>query len=52
VTVTDFNGVSNTINVNNAISYWKDFDFSGAVQVNDLNLITNHLNHDCDTGNP
>jgi len=52
VTVTDFNGVSNTIGVNNAISYWKDFDFSGSVAVADLNLITNHLNHDCDTGNP
>ena len=51
VTVTDFNGVSNTIGVNNAISYWKDFDFSGSVAVADLNLITNHLNHDCDSPN-
>jgi hypothetical protein len=51
VTVTDFNGVSNTIGVNNVISYWKDFDFSGSVAVADLNLITNHLNHDCDTLN-
>jgi hypothetical protein len=50
VTVTDFNGVSNTIGVNNIISYWKDFDYSGLVNVNDLNLITNHLTHDCDTG--
>jgi hypothetical protein len=52
VTVTDFNGVSNTIGVNNAISYWKDFDFSGSVAVADLNLITNHLNHNCGTPNP
>lgn len=50
ITITDFNGVSNTIGVNNIISYWKDFDYSGAVAVNDLNLITNHLTHDCDTG--
>ena len=52
VTITDFNGVSNTIGVNNVISYWKDFDFSGGVAVADLNLITNHLNHDCDSPNP
>lgn len=52
VTITDFNGVSNTIGVNNVISYWKDFDFSGGVAVGDLNLITNHLNHDCDSPNP
>jgi hypothetical protein len=47
VTVTDFNGVANTIGVNNVISYWKDFDTSGGVAVSDLNLITNHLNHNC-----
>ena len=52
ITITDFNGVSNTIGVNNAISYWKDFDYSGIVNINDLNLITNHLTHDCDTGTP
>jgi hypothetical protein len=52
VTITDFNGVSNTIGVNNVISYWKDFDYSGGVAVADLNLITNHLNHDCDSPNP
>jgi hypothetical protein len=47
VTVTDFNGVSNTIGVNNAVSYWKDFDSAGGVTVNDLNMILSHLNHDC-----
>lgn len=47
VTVTDFNGVSNGIQVNNTISYWKDFDYINGVTVNDLNLITNHLNHNC-----
>src|SRR5262245_51640647 len=49
VTVTDFNGIANGVGVNNAISYWKDFDYSGGVAVADLNLITNHLNHDCDS---
>jgi hypothetical protein len=47
VTINDFNGVSNTIGVNNSISYWKDFDYLNAVTVNDLNIITNHLNHNC-----
>ncbi len=52
ITVNDLNGIANTIGVNNAISYWKDFDYTGAVAVGDLNLVINHLNHDCDTGNP
>jgi hypothetical protein len=52
ITVNDLNGVANTIGVNNAISYWKDFDYTGSVAVGDLNLVINHLNHDCDSGNP
>src|SRR5262245_55567799 len=51
VSVADFNGISNTIGVHNAASYWKDFDSSGDVGVSDLNLITAHLTHDCDTPN-
>ena len=51
VTVTDFNGIANGINVNNAISYWKDFDTATGVTATDLNIITSHLNHDCDTPN-
>jgi hypothetical protein len=47
VTVTDFNGIVNGIGVNNIISYWKDFDSVTGVAVNDLNLATNHLNHNC-----
>jgi hypothetical protein len=51
VTVNDFNGLSNTIGVDNAWSYWKDFDSSGSVGVSDLNLMTNHLTHACNTPN-
>lgn len=51
VTVTDFNGIANGIGLNNVISYWKDFDTSGGVTVTDLNIITGHLNHDCDSPN-
>ena len=51
VTATDFNGVANTININNVISYWKDFDYSGAVNASDLNIVSQHLNHTCDFPN-
>ena len=47
VTLSDFNGIANGIAVNNAISYWKDFDSSGSVTATDLNIITTHLNHTC-----
>jgi hypothetical protein len=51
VTGADFNGVAANIGVNNAISYWKDFDFSGSVTATDFNLISVHATHDCDTPN-
>jgi hypothetical protein len=47
VSITDFNGIANGIGVNNAVSYWRDFDSSGSVTSTDLNLITAHLNHNC-----
>ena len=51
VVLADLNGIANGFGVNNAISYWKDFDSSGAVNVTDGNSILNHTNHDCDTPN-
>jgi len=52
VTVSDFNGVKNALGINNAIScYWKDFDSDGVVSLPNLNMISCHLNHDCDTPN-
>lgn len=47
VTITDFNGISNGIGVNNVISYWKDFDNNGTVALPDLNIVQQHLNHNC-----
>ncbi len=47
ITVNDFNGVVTTVGMNNAVSYWKDFDSSGSVNLSDLNLMTAHLNHNC-----
>jgi hypothetical protein len=52
VTITDFNGISNGIGVSSLTSYWKDFDSSGIVDVTELNLVTNHLNHNCNTPGP
>jgi hypothetical protein len=51
VTATDFNGVANGIGINNVISYWRDFDYSGAVATADFNIISQHVTHDCDTPN-
>jgi hypothetical protein len=51
VTAGDFNGVAAGIGVNNVISYWKDFDYSGGVTATDFNLIAVHTGHDCDTPN-
>ena len=51
VTGTDFNGVANGIGVNNAISYWKDFDYSGSVTATDFNTINAHVGHNCGAPN-
>jgi hypothetical protein len=51
VTVTDFNAVANNIGVNNALSYWRDFDSNGEVDMADFNMMTYHLTHDCDSPN-
>lgn len=48
VNIQDLNGVSNGIGINNAVSYWKDFDSSGTVNSPDLNILTTHLNHNCE----
>jgi hypothetical protein len=53
VTVADLNGVVNAIPGNtNPFRYWMDFDSSNSIVINDLNLVTNHLNHDCDSNIP
>jgi hypothetical protein len=51
VTMQDFNGVSAFLNVNNAISYWKDFDSSGSVTSTDFNLINRHVMDNCGVPN-
>jgi hypothetical protein len=43
--------VANGIGINNVISYWRDFDYSGAVATADFNIISQHVTHDCDTPN-
>jgi hypothetical protein len=51
VTAVDVNGVANSLGVNNATSYWRDFDSSGEVELADLNMLLYHVNHDCDSPN-
>jgi len=51
VTSADFNAIANGINVNNAVSFWRDFDSNGTVGASDFNLISLHVNHNCATPN-
>ena len=51
VSATDFNAIANGIGVNNAVSYWRDFDSSGGVAAADFNLISQHVGHNCATPN-
>jgi len=51
VTSADFNGVANGIGVNNAISYWRDFDYINGVTSTDFNTINAHVGHNCASPN-
>ena len=44
----DISGVAAAANgAANPFKYWMDFDYSGAVDFNDISIITSHLGHDC-----
>jgi len=47
----DYNAIANNIGVNDALSYWRDFNSDGLVDGTDLNMITQHQTHDCDSPN-
>lgn len=48
----DFNTIATNIGVPfSAFTYWRDLDGDGEVGLSDLNLVSYHLNHDCDTPN-
>ena len=51
VTSADFNAIANNIGVNNALTWWRDFDSEGGIAATDFNLIAAHATHDCDTPN-
>jgi hypothetical protein len=51
VTTADYNGVLNSYRVNNVISYWKDFNYDGVVNLPDVNMLRYHLTHNCATPN-
>jgi hypothetical protein len=45
----DFNAIANNIGVNNALTWWRDFDSLGGIASSDFNQISSHIAHDCDT---
>ena len=47
VSQVDFNLVKGEIGMTDALSYWADFNSSGAVDNIDLNIATFHKDHDC-----
>ena len=49
VTSADFNAIANNIGVNNALTWWRDFDSQGGIGSTEFNLIGQHTTHDCDT---
>jgi hypothetical protein len=52
VTLADFNALAINLGVDNATSYWRDFDYTGgvgAVGLSDFNAFVLHLGHDCDS---
>jgi hypothetical protein len=51
VTAAEFTALSRGIGVSSPISYWMDFDSSGAVNPADFNLLQVHYGHDCDSPN-
>jgi len=51
VDISDYNTVANNLGVNNALSYWRDFDSNGVVDGTDLNMLVAHYNHDCGSPN-
>ena len=51
VTVADFNAIANTMGTASAISFWRDLDWDGEVGLSDLNMVSFHVTHDCDTPN-
>jgi hypothetical protein len=51
VTSADFNGCANNIGVNNALTWWRDFNSVGGIDSSDFNQISNHVTHDPDTPN-
>jgi hypothetical protein len=51
VSALDFNGIASGMYIDNAISFAKDLDWDGVVDIADFNLETWHVTHDCDTPN-
>jgi hypothetical protein len=48
VSLTDINGFAASFGINNATSYWRDFDSSGMADIADVNIFSAHFPHRCD----
>ena len=51
VNISDYNPVSASLYQSSSLSYWRDFDSSGIVDIADLNMLFWHLSHTCDSPN-
>ena len=51
VSVADFNAIVSSLGLVTPLSYWRDLDSDGEVGLSDLNMVSYHLAHDCDTPN-
>ena len=48
VSLADINGFASSYGINNATSYWRDFDSSGMADIADVNIFSAHFPHRCD----
>lgn len=51
VSYRDFNVMLHEFSASSPLTYWLDFNSSGALDASDLSLMTAHLRHDCATPN-
>lgn len=52
ISLSDLNGIANAIGAPpNAVTYWKDLDDSGTINVTDFNILVQHFGHNCGTPN-
>ena len=51
VSVEDYNMMVANLGKHNAVTYWLDYNESGAVTTLDYNILVAHINHNCTVPN-